>query len=370
MDHRSVVKPSLIVIALIAGGAALLGREPMVANADSSGCSLVVDRTGGASAPPRYETIQEAVDDAWPGHVICVRSTDHGDERVHVTSSGSVEAPIRIRAEPGAVVSTQGFIVEADHVVIEGFEVRNAGVGRDRGRGYGIYLHGVGLAAIGNLVIDSDYHGIGCEISIRGCVDVTIARNVIRGANGSGILVAGRDILVESNEVSGSIKRNSHGDADGIRFFGSDLTLRHNYVHDISDSGYPEGEEPHTDCFQTFDNDKPSTSDVLIEGNVCANVDHQCLIATAETKRRSTRIAFENNVCLVGGGQAVLVREVTHVSIRGNLFTDPIAYRAIMLMNGATDATLRANAYKGAFRPMRSTPRRGPDSRPIPRSSP
>ena len=35
-------------------------------------------------------------------------------------------------------------------------------------------------------------------------------------------------------------------------------------------------EGPHTDCFQTFDDDKPPTVSATIENNVRHNVDHQC----------------------------------------------------------------------------------------------
>jgi hypothetical protein len=43
------------------------------------------------------------------------------------------------------------------------------------------------------------------------------------------------------------------------RFFGVNLTLPGNYIHDISAAGYPSRQEPHTDCFQTFDDSKPAS---------------------------------------------------------------------------------------------------------------
>ena len=79
-----------------------------------------------------------------------------------------------------------------------------------------------------------------------------IASNTVRGANGTGVIVLGRRILVESNDVAGSVMGDGV-DADGIRFFGSDIIIRGNYIHDIYDRGYPPDEGPHTDCFQTFD---------------------------------------------------------------------------------------------------------------------
>ena len=38
------------------------------------------------------------------------------------------------------MIQSAGFVVEADHVAIEGFSITNRGVGDDEGRGMGIYL--------------------------------------------------------------------------------------------------------------------------------------------------------------------------------------------------------------------------------------
>jgi hypothetical protein len=222
---------------------------------DLSGCSILVDQATnvatGNGGTRRSATIQSAVDAAKPGDVVCVGPGDHDGERVAVTRSGTAKAPIRIRAL--GEVKTAGFVVNADHVAIEGFTVSNRSLGDGQeGRAMGIYLSGTGLKALGNTAIDTEGDGIGCDTNPPSCIDVVIARNTVRGADGTGIIVAGRRILVEANDVSRSIMIKST-DADGMRFFGSDITIRRNYVHDISDREYPPGENPHTDCFQTFD---------------------------------------------------------------------------------------------------------------------
>ena len=83
----------------------------------------------------RTTTIQEAVDQAQPGDVVCVFSAGPARERVMVTRSGTPNAPIRIRAV--GEIQSAGFVVEADHVAIEGFSITNRGVGDDEGRGHG-----------------------------------------------------------------------------------------------------------------------------------------------------------------------------------------------------------------------------------------
>jgi len=311
-------------------------------------CTLVVDRAGAADAESApLATIQEAVARAGPGDVVCVRSSDHEHERVRVTRSGDADAPLHIRAE--GEVRTAGFVVEADHVVVEGFTV-SASRGRSDAHGTGIYLVGTDLRVLGNTVVASSGDGIGCRILPAGCFDVIIAGNTVRGADGSGIIVSGEGILVANNDVSGSRRINAT-DADGIRFFGRDIRIRANHVHDISDHGYPEGEAPHTDCFQTFDNDKPTTSDVVIEENVCVEVDHQCLIAEAPERGESARLVFRDNVCHNNGSQGVLIRDIPGVEITDNLFLPSITYTGVVLRQNATGARVERNLFVGAIRP-------------------
>jgi hypothetical protein len=319
-----------------------------ISPADLSGCSIFVDRatnvTTGNGSARRFAAIQAAVDAAKPGDVVCVGPGDHSNERVAVTRSGTAKAPIRVRAL--GEVKTAGFVVKADHVGIEGFTVSNRGLGDDQdGRAMGIYLSGTGLKAVGNTAIDTEGDGIGCDTYPPSCIDVVISRNTVRGADGTGIIVAGRRILVAGNDVSRSIKIKST-DADGMRFFGSEITIRGNYIHDISDRGYPEGDNPHTDCFQTFDNDKPATTNVLIESNICDNVDHQCLIATA-LEKKSSGIKFRNNICNNNGSQGILVRNFRSIEIVNNLFLPSIKYFGIVLQLDATKTTIANNIFVG-----------------------
>lgn len=318
-----------------------------------SGCSLLVDRraepSGSASGRRSFATIQAAVDRAGPGDMVCVLAGDHDAERVTVARSGTATAPIRIQAV--GPVTTAGFVIVADHVALEGFTVEHRGRHLADGRGIGIYLAGHGLRVAGNTVLESGSDGIGCEVHPPGCVDVLIAGNTVRGADGSGILVSGQRIIVERNDVSGS-RRERSSDADGIRFFGIGILIRDNHVHDISDRGYPPGQEPHTDCFQTFDNAKPVTSDVRIERNICRNVDHQCLIAEAPERGRSARIVFRDNICENNGSQGVLVRHIADIEIAGNRFLGSIRHFGVVLRAGVRDAKVVCNLVEGRLRAL------------------
>jgi len=96
--------------------------------------------------------------------------------------------------------------------------------------------------------------------------------NTVKGSDGTGILIEGQGVTAQNNDVSGSIRRTATTPT-ACGFFGVNLKLTNNTVHDISQRGYPAGTEPHTDCFQTYDSDSPLTYGVLIQNNKCVNVD-------------------------------------------------------------------------------------------------
>jgi hypothetical protein len=316
---------------------------------ESSACTILVDgSTDGAALPvARVTSIQAALDRAHPGDIICVRSRDHDHERPHVTTSGSPEAPIQIRAL--GEVRTSGFIVEASHIVLDGFTVSNQGRRNAGGRDWGIYLAGTGLRITHNVVLDTESYGISCETYPPSCFDTVIAHNIVQAADGTGILAAGERILVENNEVSRSIMVDET-DADGMRFFGSQITFRKNYIHDIFDRGYPADTNPHTDCFQTFDKDKPASRDIVIENNVCVNVDHQCFIAEALEKGNSASFTFRNNVCGNNGSQAIFLRGIDNVEISNNLFLPSIRYHGVVAQAGTTGLVIANNIFVGSYR--------------------
>jgi hypothetical protein len=101
-----------------------------------------------------------------------------------------------------------------------------------------------------------------------------------------GIDVAGRDHLIEGNEVWGTVQCHPNVvavegpgcpnysavgglDADGMRFFGSGHIFRKNYIHDIK-FGAPENINPHIDCFQTWSGTyNEAASNILFEQNRC-----------------------------------------------------------------------------------------------------
>jgi hypothetical protein len=275
----------------------------------------------------RAEDATRLLVNAEAGHTICVTGDSLRDTDLALHASGTAARPISVVADGTLVHSVT---VTGDNIVVEGFTVEG---------GAGIVLAGNGLVARHNVVRDATDDGISCS---RPCSNAEISDNTVVRADGSGIDVEGQRILVRANLISDSKKIHS-ADADGIRFFGSDIVIEGNWIADITDAGYVR-DAPHTDCFQTFDNSGQPTVRVTISGNICRNVDHQCLIATAEEAGRaeligrSRDITFTGNMCDVNGSQAVLVRWVPHVRVVSNYLIGPNLDRAAIFLDGSTDA--------------------------------
>lgn len=285
------------------------------------------------------EEVQQAMADAHGGTTICVRGDTLGETDLVVEASGTRDRPVVLAAEGAQVRS---IAVRGDFVVIQGFAVVD---------GEGIDVRGQGLVVRANEIRGAGQDGISCE---EICADVLVEDNAVSGTDGTGIIVEGQRITVQENLVRGSVMREA-GDADGIRFFGRDIRLLRNTITDIKDDGY-DGDPPHTDCFQTYDNGRLPTVDVLIAGNVCRNVDHQCLIATAEEAGdsgevgRSSGITFTGNECAVNGSQAVLVRWFPDVAVRDNIF-EGRNDRAAYFLDGSVDGAFTGNSVPRSVRP-------------------
>jgi parallel beta-helix repeat protein len=277
---------------------------------------------------------QRALDTAAPGAQICISGTGLASAELALHRSGAPGKPIQVLSD-GATL--RAITVMANQVVVAGFVLRG---------GDGLSLEGSGLTAHDNTVLDASRDGIGCE-----CTDSMIESNTVDRSDGSGIVVQGKRITVRGNTVSGSVRKEA-SDADGMRFFGDSIQITGNTIRDISEKGYPEGEAPHTDCFQTYDSGSPPTYNVVIADNRCERVDVQCLIATAENGNSGTppgvrSIIFRNNTCNVGGAQAVNLDGYPHVDVIGNTISGPHMYRGVYLSNGAKDASVVGNTVLG-----------------------
>jgi Right handed beta helix region len=282
-----------------------------------------------------HRRVNKSLATARPGTTVCLAGSGLGATDMVITRSGTRTAPLRVQGDNTRVHSVR---VTADHVIIEGFNTFG---------GDGIDADGTDITIRNNVVVDADLDGISCG----DCTDSLIQSNTVDHADGTGIRISGANITIDANVVQDSVRINAD-DADGVRFFGYGHRITGNFIADIKDDGYTSA-PPHTDCFQTFDNGKKlATYDVLIRGNTCTNVDHQCLIATAQEAGladqvgRSTHISFVDNTCDVEGSQAVLVRWFPNVEVRRNTFKGSNMSNAIVVQNESTGAWITDNSVE------------------------
>jgi len=281
------------------------------------------------------EDVSAALGSASPGDTVCFSGADLGHTDLAMRTSGTADAPITLAADGATVHSVE---ISADHVIVEGFTVTH---------GAGVLLRGSGLTARDNAVHDTQRGGITCDP----CTDSTIESNTITHVVTNGIDITGARITVHANSISDTVVSRHGGDADGMRFYGNGHQITNNTIFDISAEGY--GSPPHPDCFQTLDNSKPPTFDVVISGNTCRNVDAQCLIATGDQDRNSSApsdvpsISFRSNTCANNGAQAVNVRRWPNVVIEHNIFSGPNLTRAVLITEDSTGCTVTDNHTTG-----------------------
>jgi Right handed beta helix region len=281
---------------------------------------------------------QRALDQAVPGERLCIVGQYVQGASLRLASSGTPQQPIHLESD-GATLTT--LRITADNVVVEGF---------DTDGGEGIKARGANITIRNNDIRGAADDGIRCAP----CTNSMIDNNMVRGADGAGILIEGQGVTAQYNDVSGSVRRAA-ADADGIVFFGVNLRLLHNSVHDISQRGYPAGAEPHPDCFQTFDSG-PVTYGVVVQHNQCVNVDAQCLLASGAERRNTGvpagpwAIQFLDNYCQSGADQAVYLDGYPNVVVKANTFAG--RYTAgVLAVRGATSVRVVDNILIGQFEP-------------------
>ncbi len=300
------------------------------------------DSNPGTEAAP-WLTIQHAADMAQPGDTILVLPGDYG--RVAINHGGApgqfitfkgVTVPDRSLVQPDAAFDphhpvmvpsrpdvnavTRGFAFATQYtgptvsyVRVENFEITRIyqpGVAMV-GRG-GVYLRNTqDVEIVRNFLHDLNPNPTGYDyIGIRGDaqdnVGTVVKDNTLYRVQGTGIVLMGRDWLVEGNDASHGLDTNTDsglevgGDSDAVRFFGSGHVIRNNYFHDNLDT--EQTGKPHIDCFQTFSvyPDTQYADHILVEGNTCRNMGQMLMVEdsseAAGTGDKVHHLTFRNNV--------------------------------------------------------------------------
>ena len=311
------------------------------------------DANPGTVSQP-WRTIQKAADTLTGGATIIVQAGEY-DERVAVTHSGRAGAPNIFQAQ--GQVTTRGFTLRADYVVIRGFDItRTLDNSID---GWGIFVEGSHCLLENNYIHDATRGGIelyavpGSEDRTSECV---VRGNRLYRNSQVGIDARGYHHLIEGNEIWGTIQHHpsmavqpNWVDADGIHFHGSGHIIRGNYIHDILYSD-PANVDPHIDCFQTFAAApyKEPGSNVVFEQNRCVNAQ-----ATGTQKHGSgfmingaSGITIRNN--LINAYVGVNALYSSQLTIVNNTFTSDLSlssafYPAGITFTSVSDSTVQNN---------------------------
>ena len=177
-----------------------------------------------------------------------------------------------------------------------------------------------------------------------------------RARSDNGIYVSGNNITVQDNDIS-SVNIGSD-DVDAMRFFGNNITIQHNFSHDIW-ANESKGGAPHTDCMQTYTSDSESaSSNIKILNNKCASAQfHQCLMAEGphddDGDGQGNGVGQSANWTIAGNyfechapAQTVALQDIQNVTFSDNNFAGS-GSKAIALQKRASGATVTGDNVKG-----------------------
>ena len=270
------------------------------------------------------QSVGEAVKAAQPGDVVIVKPGVY-DELVTVTRSGTADQLITLRAEPSRKARVKGFVLEGDHISVEGFEIVNAADAAN-----GIFA-GEGhrkTARTGCRMIDNFIHDVGgtaISSGEKGLVKGNLMKNVGRG------VFANSGTLVEDNEVDTLVPVLTEKDGKTKSkktqytfFSGDDITFRGNYLHGAPEEHLTTGMGV---CFfASWDAwILPASHRILIENNRCFDATHASE-PTGTERKDSSHITYRNNLFVNTVYVGVMPKQFSHVTVENNTFINCGAY--------------------------------------------
>lgn len=234
-----------------------------------------VSTTGDDSNPGTkelpWQTLKMAAENVGPGQIIVVKDGVY-NEYITLKSNGTGEGDrITLFSESIHGAACYGFKIQGSYVTIDGFNIE-ANVEYNY---TGIYIDQGAYVDILNCYIHE------CPIGGIRAIGTNYSRfkdNKIEHNGQCGISIIGSNGLIEGNEISRTVQYHPKGDepgftgndADGLRIFGDNHTIRGNRVYNIADPSDSGNIDPHADCIQTWDggeNGRPIMVNTTIEGN-------------------------------------------------------------------------------------------------------
>jgi parallel beta-helix repeat protein len=280
-----------------------------------------------------WRTLQKAADTLSAGDTGIILTGNY-DERVVIRNSGESGIPITLLAN--GTVKVKGFSVRGDFVTIIGFDITDTDDHWENG--WGIYVEGNHCVLEDNYIYFATRGGIllsDIDSQATSPNNCKVRGNRLYRNAHVGIVVEGRNNIIEGNEIWGTIQyhpkwRNppSWVDADGMRFHGSGHLIRMNQIHSIHYRD-PENVNPHIDCFQTFTgNSHTAASTIIIERNYCEVLTSQAPNESGHgfMLAGASNITIKNNIIRAYGGINTGGGGNSNLIIVNNLFANDLSF--------------------------------------------
>ncbi len=305
--------------------------------------SKASDTNSGTESEP-WESINHATGLLEPGDVLCVKAGIY-NQTVSTNSSGIVDKMITYKAQPKGKVTVNGFIVNNEYIRIEGFEITNP----EKGTAIKIRNNNVEIA---DNHIYKMINGIITDSKEPYLSNLYIGGNKLYLCQ-YGLVVSAVDCLIENNEIERLYmydKSSKYSDADYIRIFGENITVRNNYTHGTT---VEETDPAHVDAIQTFDNNGLLLNNVLVENNVFCDFD-QGFMGEGIYHKKSSNITFRNNIFAHGEALGVAVHDIKNITVINNTFVDIIHY-GVSVGPKEVSAVLKNNIFYNIGTAYRTT---------------
>ncbi len=247
-----------------------------------------------------WATLSYAVGQLKPGDTLMVRQGYYGGT-ITIDKSGTSAEPIVIRSEVTLGAKLHGgFVVNADHVVIYGFDIEqpDSGIGITIGATQGVEI-------LNNVIHDCPSGGIRLDSASE---NYRIGNNTISYVGQVGIGVRGLHGLIDHNRILEvvafhpkleSVDVSNGDDADGMTLRGAHHMISNNLIANYADpldihNYYPDDpiHNAHCDCFDTRE-----LTDTVIDGNYCWSNFHvsKGVIFNGSSTERAN-ITISNNI--------------------------------------------------------------------------
>lgn len=286
------------------------------------------------------QSIQNAVTAAQPGDILQIGTGTYA-EQVTVAKTVTLKAVGNVK--------TLGFIIKADGVTIDGFDISSP----KTDTGFGLRIYNSNCKITNNYIHDTWWDGILLEGTSKNCL---ISNNKIERASQSAAEVRGNGHTIQNNEVvdtlqtppGSSFTRAQGADSDGFRFFGVGHTFIGNYIHDIKE-GTSTNPDPHIDCFQSWKDSAPRTqaTNITFKNNRCMLSWDNNQVSSAKMFQfgNVAGAIVENNISRAR--MTSIVQDGSHdIAYTKNTFIgDGAQSWGIELNSGVTNITVRDNIF-------------------------